>query len=195
MILKKRRLFHWFSSKSEVEATWFCLIRWPHKTSSAYPLNSASLSTSFTMDDGEKYGIQINYYSEYFVIPNSSHLPPIPKDQANWPPEAPILASPQKFVDKIWQCLAIVHTHYTVRRFLPPLPWMMARNVVFYTNKVWRIAVKHTGGLSLGLLLPSCRPLFRASLLPPYRAVGTGRAKGSNANQDFGNIRDHLYIM
>ena len=99
-------------------------------------------------------------------------------------------------MDKIRQCLAIVHTHNTVRRFLPPLPWMMARNVVFYTNKVWRIAVKHTGGLSLGLLLPSCRPLFRPSLLPPYRAVGTGGAKGSNANPDFGNIsKTFSFIM
>ena len=35
MILKKTRSF---SSNSEVEATWFCLIGWPHKTSSKYVL-------------------------------------------------------------------------------------------------------------------------------------------------------------
>ena len=77
----------------------------------------------------------------------------------------------------------------TVRRFLHSLPWMMARNVVFYTNKVWRIAVKHTGGLSLGLLLPSCRPLFCASLLPPYRAVGTYREKGQYRGPSLHYIR------
>ena len=36
MILKKKRLFHWLSSNSEVEATWISLIGWPHKTSSMY---------------------------------------------------------------------------------------------------------------------------------------------------------------
>ena len=30
---RKRRAFHWFSSNSEVEATWASLISWPHKTS------------------------------------------------------------------------------------------------------------------------------------------------------------------
>ena len=33
------RLFHWFSSNSEVEATWTSLIGWPHKTSILYLLN------------------------------------------------------------------------------------------------------------------------------------------------------------
>ena len=31
-----QRLFHWFSSNFEVEATWTSLIGWPHKTSSTY---------------------------------------------------------------------------------------------------------------------------------------------------------------
>ena len=35
-ISKKRRLFHWFSRNSELEATWISLIGWPHKTSSIY---------------------------------------------------------------------------------------------------------------------------------------------------------------
>ena len=35
-ISKKRRLFHWFSCNSEVEATWTSLIGWPHKTSNTY---------------------------------------------------------------------------------------------------------------------------------------------------------------
>ena len=33
MILKKTRLFRWFSHNSEVEATWTNLIGWPHRTS------------------------------------------------------------------------------------------------------------------------------------------------------------------
>ena len=38
MILKERMSFHWFSSNSEAEATWFSLILWPHKTSNKYHL-------------------------------------------------------------------------------------------------------------------------------------------------------------
>ena len=36
MISKKTRSFRWFSSNSEVEATWASLIGWPHKTSTTY---------------------------------------------------------------------------------------------------------------------------------------------------------------
>ena len=35
-ISKKRRLFHWFSRNSELEATWISLIGWPRKTSTTY---------------------------------------------------------------------------------------------------------------------------------------------------------------
>ena len=36
MILKKTMSFRWFSSNSEVEATWASMIGWPHKTSITY---------------------------------------------------------------------------------------------------------------------------------------------------------------
>ena len=37
LILEKTRSFCWFSSNSEVEATWASLIGWPHKTSNTEP--------------------------------------------------------------------------------------------------------------------------------------------------------------
>ena len=36
IILKKTRSFCWFSSNSEVEATWISFIGWPHKMSTKY---------------------------------------------------------------------------------------------------------------------------------------------------------------
>jgi hypothetical protein len=45
MILKKTRSFCWFSSNSEVEATWATLIGWPHKTSTDFLVYIWSLST------------------------------------------------------------------------------------------------------------------------------------------------------
>ena len=163
------------------------------------PPHSASLYTYIAMDDGKKCGVpnlclpHIFSFQIYAKAPILYRLPylKIKKiDSRRRQTCKPLIICGQNLA-----MFGHSACPFTVRRFLHSLPWMMARNVVFYTNKVWRIAVKHTGGLSLGLLLPSCRPLFRASLLPPYKAVGTGRAKGSNANPDFGNIRDHLYKL
>ena len=42
-ISKKRRLFHWFSRNSELEATWIILIWWPQKTSKHYVIKGIKM--------------------------------------------------------------------------------------------------------------------------------------------------------